>query len=241
MPPDPIIRDLEIMSGAVNYRQWIFSLYSKYLGQRIVEIGAGIGSYTGMFLDRELVIAVDNYEPCIEYLKSRFSRNNNVIPLKIDVSAQEAMELRHYNPDTIICINVLEHILDDNKALFQMSSMLNDNRRLILIVPAHRFLYGSIDRSVGHHRRYSKQKLREKMTSAGFKIREMFYMNSIAVPAWFLNNRILKRKEESPAQVLFFDRLIVPWLKAIEHAIKPPFGLSLFAIADKGVCQCLKN
>lgn len=241
MHPDPIIRDLEIMSGAVNYRKWIFGLFSKYLGKRIVEIGAGIGSYTGMLLDREIVVAADNYEPCIEYLKSRFSRNNNVIPLKIDVSSQEAMELSSYSPDTIICINVLEHILDDNKALSRMFSILNDNGRLVLMVPAHKFLYGSIDRIVGHQRRYSKQELGEKITSAGFKIRDLFYMNSIAVPGWFLNNRILKRKEESPAQVLFFDRFIVPWLKTVERVIKPPFGLSLFAIAGKGAYRCPRN
>jgi 2-polyprenyl-3-methyl-5-hydroxy-6-metoxy-1,4-benzoquinol methylase len=241
MHPDPIIRDLEIMSEAVNYRKWIFSLFSKYTGQRIVEIGAGIGSYTGMLLDKEIVVAVDNYEPCIEYLKRRFSRNNNVIPLKIDISAQEAMELSRYSPDTIICINVLEHILDDNKALSRMFSVLNDNGRLILMVPAHRFLYGSIDRTVGHQRRYGNRELREKITSAGFKIIEMFYMNSIAVPGWFLNNRILKRKEESIAQILFFDRFIVPWLKIIEHVIKPPFGLSLLAIAEKGAYRCSRN
>jgi SAM-dependent methyltransferase len=229
------------MSGAVNYRKWIFSLFSKYTGQRIVEIGAGIGSYTGMLLNKELVVAVDNYEPGIEYLKSRFSRNNNVIPLKIDVSSQEAMILSSYRPDTIICINVLEHILDDNKALSNMFSILSDNGTLILMVPAHRFLYGSIDRTVGHQRRYSNRELREKMTSAGFKIIEMFHMNFIAVPGWFLNNRILKRKEESPAQVLFFDRFIVPWLKIIEHVIKPPFGLSLFAIAWKGAYRCSRN
>lgn len=241
MHPDPIIRDLEIMSEAVNYRKWIFSLFSKYIGQRIVEIGAGIGSYTGMLLNKELVVAVDNYEPCIEYLKRRFSRHNNVIPLKIDISSQEAMELSRYSPDTMVCINVLEHILDDNKALSHMFSILSDNGRLILMVPAHRFLYGSIDRIVGHQRRYSNRELREKMTSAGFKIIEMFHMSSIAVPGWFLNNRILKRKEESPGQILFFDRFIAPWLKSVERAIRPPFGLSLFAIAGKGAYQCSRN
>ena len=156
--PDPIISDLEIMNEAVNYQMWIYDQFSKYLGQRIIELGAGIGNFTEMFLDRELVIAIDNYELCVEYLKNRFSSHRNIIPLKMDICSPEISKLKDYCPDTVVCINVLEHLKDDVVALSYIFEILQIGGRLLLLVPAFQFLYGNIDRAVGHCRRYNKKK-----------------------------------------------------------------------------------
>jgi len=231
---DAIIRDLEVMAGATNYRRWIYSQFDKYLGGRIVELGSGIGTFTELFLDRELVVAVDNHEPCIEYLKRRFSGHKNVIPLKRDIGSVEMLEVSYYKPHTVVCINVLEHVKDDMMALSHMFEILNIGGKAILLVPAFQSLYGSIDRLVGHYRRYSKRELTSKLIGTGFKIREAFYMNSLAVLGWLLNNRIIRRKEESLEQVLFYDRFIVPSLKNVERIVRPPLGLSIVAIAEKG-------
>jgi len=230
---DAIVQDLEIMAVAVNYRQWIYSRISRYLGQRIVELGAGIGNFTECLLDRELVVAVDNYPPCIEYLEKRFSGRGNVIAVKMDIASREIESLSRYKPDTIVCINVLEHIEDDGVALSHMFQVLPKGGRIVLFVPAFRFLYGDIDRVVGHHRRYSKRELKERLSFAGFQIRDVSYMNSVGTIGWFLNNKILKRKEESSSQVMFYDRFVVPWLKYLEYYLPPPFGLSLVAIGEK--------
>ncbi|MEC4685234.1 MAG: class I SAM-dependent methyltransferase [Nitrospirota bacterium] len=221
------------MADAVNYRQWIYSRISRYIGQRIVELGAGIGNFTESFLDRELVVAVDNYNPCIEYLEKRFSGHGNVVPVKMDISSHEILSLSRYKPDTIICINVLEHVKDDSVAVSHMFQVLSRGGHIVLFVPAFQFLYGNIDRSVGHHRRYSKNELKERLIVAGFKLKDIFYMNSIGTIGWFLNNKILKRKEESASQVIFYDRFVVPWLKHMEYYISPPLGLSLIAIGEK--------
>lgn len=230
---DPIIRDLEIMTGAVNYRRWIHSQIKEYLGQRIVELGAGIGNFTEMLLDREQVVAVDNYAPCIEYLKRRFSIYKNIIPVNVDISTPALLELGHHSPDTIVCLNVLEHVMDDVTALSRMFNLLKKGGRLVLFVPAFQPLYGGIDRLVGHHRRYSKKELTKKLAGAGFKIKTASYMNSIGFVGWFLNNRVFGKKEESSTQVKFFDRFIVPWLRNVEHVIKPPFGMSLIAVGGR--------
>jgi SAM-dependent methyltransferase len=211
----------------------MYGRFSKYLGQRIIEMGAGIGNFTELFLDREVIIAVDNRKECVEYMKKRFSGTGNFIPVGIDISDPDILSLRRYRPDTIVCINVLEHVKDDVVALFYMSEILKEGGRLILIVPAFRFLYGSIDCLLGHYRRYGREELISRLCAAGFEIKEVSFMNSIAVIGWFLNSRILKRKEESLAQVLFFDRFVVPWLMTVEKLIKPPFGLSLIAIGEK--------
>ncbi len=230
---DVIIQDLEIMADAVNYRHWIYSRISRYIGQRIIELGAGIGNFTERFLDRELVVAVDNHAPCIERLRKRFLNHGNVVTEKVDISSREILSLSRYKPDTIICINVLEHVKNDSRALSHMFHVLTKAGNIILFVPAFQFLYGDIDRIVGHHRRYSKSELKEKLIKAGFKLKDIFYMNSIGTIGWFLNNKIFKRKEESPSQVIFYDRFIVPWLKHLENHITLPLGLSLIAIGEK--------
>jgi SAM-dependent methyltransferase len=233
--PDPIIHDLEIMKNAKNYHKWFYSQFNKHLGQRIIEIGAGIGNEVHLLQDRNLVVAVDTSENCVEYMKRRFIGQSNILPVKGDVTSKEILELREYSPDTVICVNVLEHVKGDDTALSHMFELLGQNGKLILGVPAFQFLFGSIDRVVGHHRRYNKNELREKLAGAGFKVLDIFYMNSIAIFGWFLNNRILKLNAESLMQVKLFDTFVVPWLSVVERAVRPPFGLSIVAIAEKEV------
>ena len=233
IPDDPIINDLILMSSAENYHNWIFSQFKEHLGQRVVELGGGIGTYTELLLDREFVVVVDNYWPCVEYLRERFCRHESVLPKYMDIESHHMKLLRNYKPDSIICINVLEHVKEDFIALLYMSHILQDGGKLVLLVPAYQFLYGTIDRIVGHHRRYSKNDLKKKIFRAGLKIEDMFYMNSFAAPCWFINNRILRKKEESANQISLYDRFFVPILQKLEGIRRPPFGLSLVVIASK--------
>jgi hypothetical protein len=114
-----------------------------------------------------------------------------------------------------------------------MFDILTPGGHLALLVPAFQFVSGTIDELVGHKRRYGREELSGKLSGAGFYIVELYYMNFIALPGWFVNNCVLKRKKESVSQVLFFDRFIVPWLKIIEDVFHPPFGLSLVAVCKK--------
>ena len=232
---DPIVHDLEIMRAAKNYGRWIFNQFRSHLGLRIIECGAGIGNFTELLLDRELVVAVDAYAPCLERLRQRFASAPQVVPVLMDIASPEFTALAVHRPDTVVCINVLEHVEDDLRALAQMRTVLPPAGRLALLVPAFPCLYGTIDRKIGHYRRYTKRELVAKLRRAGFRIRALFYMNVVAPLGWWLNNRLLQRQEESPAQVLVFDRWIVPWLQPLEAAVRPPFGLSVIAIAETGM------
>ncbi len=233
MHSDPVIHDLEIMGTAANYRKWIFSRFSRHIGRRIIEIETGIGNFTWLFSDRELIIAIDIHESRVEYIKKRFQRHDNIVALKGDIADKELLKLSGHKPDTIVCINVLEHAKDDVAALSNMFHMLEHGGTLALLVPSYQSLYGSIDRVVGHYRRYEKKDLENKLAGAGFMIETMFYMNSLGVFGWFMNNRILKKEHESPTQAKVFDKLIVPWLRYVENIFRPPFGLSLITIAKK--------
>ncbi len=234
---DPIVHDLEIMAAAKNYQRWMYAQFHPYVGRRIIECGAGIGNLTHLLANRELIIAVDSYAPCLEYLTRRFQDATNIIPIHMDISSPQLLDLARYNPDTIICVNVLEHVEDDAGTLSRMFTLLPSGGRLVLLVPAFQWLYGSIDQMLGHYRRDVKGELRNKVSLAGFAIHKLFYMNCVAVPGWFLNNRVFNRTEESPAQVLVFDRFIAPWLSRVERLIRPPFGLSLIAIGEKQRCD----
>jgi 2-polyprenyl-3-methyl-5-hydroxy-6-metoxy-1,4-benzoquinol methylase len=227
------VSDLEIMSNAHNYRRWMFRQIAPYVGQRILEVGAGIGNFTALFLDRQLIVPTDTYEPCVEYLQTRLGQRLDVPPMLLDVMDPAMLELREHAFDTIVCLNVLEHVADDRLGLRHMYDVLQPGGRLVLLVPAFPFLYGTVDRSLDHYRRYTRPDLTSKLRDAGFQIEKTFYMNIIGMAGWFLNNRILKRSEESGDQIVFFDRFIAPWAERIEQVIQPPVGLSLIAIARK--------
>jgi SAM-dependent methyltransferase len=230
---DPVIRDLEIMSGAPHYNDWLYAQFGGHIGKRIIEVGAGTGNFTSRFLDRELVVTVDFYAPCVEYLKNNFAQTLQVVPLRMDIASPEARDLKQYRPDTVICVNVLEHVKDDDAALANMFYILGKGGLLAIVVPAFQQVYGTVDRLVGHYRRYTKTDIHKKVAAAGFTVRDAYYLNSLGLFGWFLNNRIMEISEESPSQVKLYDRAVVPWLRILENIFRPPFGLSVVVLAVK--------
>src|SRR6266567_6920224 len=108
-----LISDLEIMAGARNYREWMYRRLAPYIGQRILEIGAGIGNFTNLLLDRELVVPTDNFAPCVEHLKTHLGVRLKAPPMLLDASEDIGPELNSYRFDTVVCLNVLEHVDDD--------------------------------------------------------------------------------------------------------------------------------
>jgi SAM-dependent methyltransferase len=228
-----LISDLEIMAAARNYRRWMYRQLAPYIGQRVLEIGAGIGNFTRLLLDRELVLATDNYPPCIDYLNQHLGDRLKAPPVLWDAAADIASQFREYEFDTIICLNVLEHIEDDLRALTQMYELLMPTGRLVLLVPAFQFLYGSVDEALGHYRRYTRRTLLPVMEKAEFSIERSFYMNGIGMAGWFWNNRIIKRTEESRKQIGIFDRYVAPLAEFTERLVPPPAGLSLIAIGRR--------
>lgn len=227
------ISDLEIMANAQNYRNWIYRQVVPFVGQRILEVGAGVGNFTKLLLDRELVLAVDKHPLCVERLKALLGNDPKAQAIEWDIARPRSSLLGQYEFDTVICLNVLEHVEDDLGALSQMYAVLKPGGLLILLVPAFQFLYGSVDRSLGHYRRYTKKNLMSKTRHAGFRVEASFYMNMIGMVGWFLNNRILGWQEESANQIGFFDRFVAPWAERIERLVPPPIGLSLISICRK--------
>ncbi len=228
-----ILDDLEKMSKAKNYFAWQGRLVRRELGQRVVEVGCGVGNFTHMLLDRELVVALDIEVECIERLRERYPHQPNLHTLVGEVTSSDVLALRSFHADSCVCLNVLEHIEDHRRALERMAAILEPGGVIILLVPAFPALYGPIDRNLGHYRRYTRDSLRAVAHDAGLRIRKMHHINSIGFFGWWANARIVRREVQSEFQIKVFDRYFVPVISRAEEFIRPPFGQSLFAVLEK--------
>jgi SAM-dependent methyltransferase len=227
------LRDQERMRLAPNYFQWQARIVTRHLGSRVLEIGSGMGNFTRCLLDRQQVIAIDKDESCILRLVERFGEHPNLIARPMDVLDPSFLEWKHYNLDSVVMLNVLEHIADDARALQHAHAVLPKGGNLILLLPAFESLYGPIDANLGHYRRYSKGSIRRLVESQGFRVRRLRYFNSVGWFGWWVNARISRKTEQSEEQIRFFDSRIVPLLSRLEAAIEPPIGQSLFAVLEK--------
>jgi len=221
------------MSKATNYFAWQGRLVKPELGRRVVEVGCGIGNFTGMLLDREAVISIDIEPECIERLKQRYPHRDNLQAFVCDAGSAALNDLAAFRPDTCVCLNALEHIGEERTALQGMASILRPGGVIVLLLPAFQALYGPIDRNLSHHRRYSRDSVFALAEESRMRIKKAHYVNIAGFFGWWANSHIFRREEQSEAQIRIFDRYVVPVLSRIESWIAPPFGQSLFVVLEK--------
>jgi len=177
---------------------------------------------------------IDIEQSYIDYLNAKYSfrdkQNFNVF--RADIQNIDSSPFTATMYDTIICLNILEHLKNDRKAVENMISLLQPGGRLIILVPALSTLHGSMDVSFGHYRRYNKKQLKILMQGKNLDIVKFYYLNFLGLFGWFINGRIFKNEELPENQTKIFDKL-VPFLGFAEKIIKPPLGQSLILIARK--------
>ena len=217
------------MARAANYFAWQSRLVLRHLGRRVVEVGCGIGNFTGMLLDRDVVVAVDVEPACVQSLRERYPGRPNLHALV----AEDIRSLSGFAPDSVVCLNVLEHIADDGEALRGMASILSPGGVIVLLVPAFPALFGPIDRNLGHYRRYTRKSLADLAAACGLHVRRAHFVNSLGFFGWWINARLLRREEQSEAQIAWFDRVVVPVMSRAEALVPPPFGQSLLAVLER--------
>jgi SAM-dependent methyltransferase len=227
------LEDQERMTRARNYFAWQERLVRRELGRRVVEVGCGLGNFTGMLLDRDAVIAVDSEPACIERLKQRYPNWGNLHVFACDAGSPEFRGLVGFRADSCVCLNVVEHIEDDAGALRAMASVLAPGGVIVLLVPAFQALYGPIDKNLGHYRRYSRRSVIQLAEAAGLRVRKAHYMNFLGFFGWWANSHIFRRQAQSEEQIGIFDRYLVPFLSRLEDWVRPPFGQSVFAVLEK--------
>jgi glycosyltransferase involved in cell wall biosynthesis len=222
---------LERMGKLKHYNDWIWQGIAPHVGHRVLEVGAGVGNMTRILYGRDLIVATDVELPYLHILRNRFSRNPTIKVEPLDLNSDESLGLKRYRFDTVVCLNVLEHIEDDEAAARRIYELLEPGGKLALFVPADQSLFGSMDSQVGHYRRYSREQLTQVIEAAGFKAERVFYQNVFGRLGWWFNGQVLKRAHLPAGQSRIFD-FFVPLLRRLEPA-EPSNGLSLIAIATK--------
>ena len=233
-PKDDVgARTLRRMAKLSEYNKWLHDHFDAYLGKRILEVGAGVGNQTKYFTDRELVVASDVEPHYVRELTATIGRSSNVrvASFRFPLPADAREQLQRDRIDTIVCLNVLEHIEDDRSTLKDFAAVLPQGGHLVLLVPSMPALYGTLDIHLDHFRRYDREPLRQLLADCGFECDSLTYVNRLGVFGWWLNSRVLKRKVLPRGQLAVF-RWLLPLLRR-EQKHPPSFGLSLIALARR--------
>jgi glycosyltransferase involved in cell wall biosynthesis len=224
---------LQSVRRARRFNRWMFSRFSRYVGDRVYEAGCGIGNFTEQLLEKERLVCVDDDPFYIEMIHRRFGHLENVRTERVDLSARaENRHLAHEALDTVICLNVIEHIERDEDALRHFSDILAPGGHAIILVPAHPRLYSPADRALGHFRRYTEDELRSKLAAAGLEVVHLEQFNRLGTLGWWLNAR-LGRTDLSPYQMKVFERLL-PLARLLDRLKLGP-GLSVIAVGRKPI------
>lgn len=232
-------RELEAMSEASNYHRWILGIFAPYLGRHLVEVGAGLGSFSELILSHHACETLSLVEPSGEMYQQLDARARRMpTSPRVDTyhanfpEAAPLIKAKH-SFDSVIYVNVLEHIADDEVELDAIHRALSDHGRVFLFVPALSWLYGAFDERVGHLRRYTKSELEEKLRRAGFQTIFSTYFDLAGIAPWWIKYRLLKSTTMQPGGVRFYDRYIVPAARRFESVIHPPIGKNVIVVAEK--------
>lgn len=220
---------LESMSQAVWYNQWTLDLFDTYLYGKILEVGCGIGNFTKTLTKYGEVVAIDIKG---DYLKKTKDLVGDIAKVGFGDIEKGKYFFKDRDFDIAVCINVLEHIENDEKSLENLYKLLKKEGYLILLVPAHKFLYGKIDESIGHYRRYEEKEVITLLKDSGFKIISKRKINLLGAVGWWFFSKILKANRLDKTNISLFN-LIAPIYLPLEKLLEPPFGTSILVIAQK--------
>ena len=225
-------KDLEAMFFAQNYHRWVISIFKPYLGKKIAEVGAGSGNVSSMLLlekPQELVV-VEPSDDMYPKLKENFLQNSSVVTVHSLFS--EVYEKYKNYFDSVVYVNVLEHVEHDAQELRYIHDSLLPGGHVCIFVPALPSLYSEFDASIGHYRRYTKQGLKKILEESGFEIVKITYFDFIGIIPWFIVFKLF-RKKLSAGNTSAYDRFVVPFSKVVESILPVPVGKNIVAIARK--------
>jgi SAM-dependent methyltransferase len=217
------------------YLTWQLDQFRPFLGRRVLEIGCGVGGVLAQLGPRECVWGIDVDPEILACARERFRDRPECRFAVADLGALEpalVAELAAQRFDTILCINVLEHVQDDLGALRTLERLLVPGGTLALLVPAHPALYGAYDRVDGHWRRYDRARLRALLAQTRLRPLRLHYFNAVGAIGWFVRYRLLRKTVHDQSHFGRMNRLL-PLVRPLESWWKPPFGLSLVAVCRR--------
>ena len=223
---------LDSLEQAPRFNQWMYDCIKPFLGQRIAELGSGRGNLSKLLKQSGTVLLTDNRAEYLDGLSQRWGHlpTVKIAPLDLQDSG-DYQALTEFNADTVVCLNVLEHIEDDLFVLQRLAQTLPTGARLAFLVPFNPRLYSNFDRELGHFRRYQKGELEGKMQNAGFTVERQFFFNKAGVLAWWVGNTLCKQRTITPWQLKMYN-FLTPLFRVLDHCL-PMAGLSTVVIARK--------
>ncbi|MBN2612984.1 MAG: class I SAM-dependent methyltransferase [Bacteroidales bacterium] len=224
-------RDLEAMSTARNYPKWIISEFKPYIGQHVAEVGAGSGNITALLTEHvEKLVAFEPSENMFPLLKKRFGKVDKITAIN-NYFGNEYLNFKECF-DSLLYVNVLEHIKDDRQEIDFVYKALKPGGYLLVFVPALPFLYGEFDKNVGHYRRYTKKSIIRLVQNSGFKIARLKYFDFAGIIPWYITFVLLKSPMTN-LNVGLYDKIVVPVARRIEKFLTPPIGKNLLLVLQK--------
>jgi SAM-dependent methyltransferase len=229
---DPGLEILDALSYAPNFNAWMADTVAPFLGERVLEIGAGIGNLTRPLSNRKKYYAATDIGPeHLESLRNRFAHRANLEVRECDVQIEEQVAYFAGRIDTVVCLNVLEHVPDPDAAARNIYAALPSGGRAIILVPQDQALFGTLDVVLGHFLRYSKDQLRKRMVDAGFEVEQIIEFNRVSRIGWYVTGKVLKRNTLAKFPLRVFNSLVWLW-RRIDSSL--PWGaVSIIAIARK--------
>ena len=218
------------LNRAPRFTKWMADTIRPYVGNRVLEIGAGVGNLTLQFIPRTLYWASDVnplYLTCLQNL----SQNRPYLRVGFTDGERSDSYPQEEKFDTVICLNVVEHLADDAGALKNIRDALDEGGRAIILVPCGPRLFGTLDEVLGHHRRYTRSQLKDLAERAGLHLQALIPFNRVGVIAWWLNGRLLRRKTFGLWQIRMLN-LLTPIFRRVDRWLPLP-PLSLIAVLNK--------
>jgi glycosyltransferase involved in cell wall biosynthesis/phospholipid N-methyltransferase len=223
---------LDALSRAPRFNRWMADTIRPHVGKQVMEIGAGIGNLTRVLVPgRKAYLATDIDPEHMARLETRFQHRPNLRVRACDLARPEDFAGLEGRMDTVICLNVLEHIEDDMQGLHNIHTVLRAGGKAIILVPNDPRVFGTLDTVLGHYRRYTPIELRKKMEAAGFRVDDILQFNRISRPGWWLAGKVFKRTTLGRLQLKLFDHLV--WLWRRIDRLLPWQPTSIIAIGVK--------
>jgi SAM-dependent methyltransferase len=226
-----LIEELLMLEGAMarNY-EWVYEIIAPCLRGRVLEVGSGVGVMSRFLVERGGPIVLSDHHPAyLRHLRSRFGDRPHVALQLLDLNQRPyAVDAA---VDTVVCLNVLEHVADDRAALAGLVDLLPIGGRLVLQVPNYPRLFGSLDETYGHFRRYTRRSLDGLLAAAGYTIVEMRNFNPLAIPGWVVSGKLLRSRRLNVGSVKLFNAL-VPLVRRLDFLARIG-GLALIVCAEK--------
>ena len=226
--------ELEFFKEAVHWKCYYRDLIRKYLTGEILEVGAGVGSTT-QFLISEKQNRWVCMEPDVAFIEQiNFLIRQNQLPHFCEARHGVLQNLDDRERfDVILYIDVLEHIELDRSEMKQAAAHLNNEGKLIVLAPAHQWLFSPFDHAIGHFRRYNKAML-FSIAPENLRCIKIMYLDCAGLFASLTNRLLLKKKMPDEKQILFWDRFLVPISRKIDPILGYSFGKSILSIWSRG-------